>query len=100
MLNSATGKHPKGLANSSGLLGKYMMAHFGSGTWAIFDQDVQNYMGTTGAQYMSYERYGKTSQKGAFGSSFIVAGFALKTSELGGIANARVICSVPSSPRS
>jgi choline dehydrogenase-like flavoprotein len=38
---------------------------------------------------MSYERYGKTSHKGAFGSTFIVAGSALKTSELGGIANAR-----------
>jgi choline dehydrogenase-like flavoprotein len=34
MLNSATDKHPKGLANASGLLGKYMMAHFSSGTWA------------------------------------------------------------------
>src|SRR6266568_1310188 len=90
MLNSATDKHPKGLANSSGLVGKYMMAHFGSGTWAIFDEDVQNHMGTTGAQYMSYERYGKTSQKGAFGSSFIVAGSALKTSELGGLASARL----------
>ena len=89
MLNSATDKHPKGLANSSGLLGKYMMAHFGSGTWAIFDEDVQNYMGTTGVQYMSYDRYGKTGRKGTFGSSFLTAGAALKTSELGGIANAR-----------
>ena len=33
LLNSATDKHPNGLANASGLLGKYMMAHFGSGTW-------------------------------------------------------------------
>jgi choline dehydrogenase-like flavoprotein len=89
LLNSATDKHPKGLANASGLLGKYTMAHFGSGTLAIFDEDVQSHMGTTGAQYMSYERYGKTSQKGAFGSTFIVAGSALKLSELGGIANAR-----------
>src|SRR5215467_2182848 len=89
MLNSATDKHPKGLANSSGLLGKYMMAHFGSGAWAIFDEDVQNYMGTTGVQYMSYDRYGKTGRKGTFGSSFLTAGAALKTSELGGIANAR-----------
>ena len=89
LLNSATDKHPQGLANSSGLLGKYMMAHFGSGTWAIFDEDVQNHMGTTGAQYMSYERYGKTSREGTFGSTFIVAGSALKTSELGGLANAR-----------
>jgi choline dehydrogenase-like flavoprotein len=39
---------------------------------------------------MSYERYGKTSRKGIFGSSFIVAGSALKTNELGGLANARV----------
>ena len=90
LLNSATDKHPKGLANSSGLLGKYMMAHFASGTWALFDEDVQNHMGTTGAQFMSYDRYGKTSQKGAFGSSFIVAGSALKTSDLGGFANARL----------
>jgi choline dehydrogenase-like flavoprotein len=90
MFNSATERHPKGLANSSGLLGKYLMAHFSSGTWAIFDEDVQNHMGTTGAQFMSYERYGKTHHKGAFGSSFITAGSALKTSDLGGFANARV----------
>jgi choline dehydrogenase-like flavoprotein len=90
LLNSASDRHPKGLANASGLVGKYMMAHFSSGTWAIFDEDVQNHMGTTGAQYMSYDRYGKTAHKGAFGSSFITAGSALKTSDLGGFANARV----------
>jgi choline dehydrogenase-like flavoprotein len=89
MINSATDKHPKGLANSSGLLGKYMMAHYASGTWALFDDDVENHMGTVGAQYMSYDRYDKTSKKGAFGSTYIVAGTALKTSDLGGFANAR-----------
>jgi hypothetical protein len=47
-------------------------------------------MGTTGAQYMSYDRYGKTSHKEGFGSSFIVAGSALKTNDLGGIANSRL----------
>jgi len=90
LLNSANGAHPKGLANRSGLVGKYMMTHFASGTWAIFDENVLNHMGTTGAQYMSYDRYGKTSHKGAFGSTFIVAGSALKTSDLGGFANARL----------
>ncbi|HKA40933.1 MAG TPA: GMC family oxidoreductase [Burkholderiales bacterium] len=90
MLNSANGKHPKGLANSSGLVGKYMMTHFASGTWAIFDENVESHMGTTGAQYMSYDRYGKTSHKDAFGSTFIVCGSALKPSALGGIANARL----------
>ena len=92
MMNSATDKHAKGLSNSSGLLGKYMMAHYASGTWAMFDEDVENHMGTVGAQYMSYDRYDKTSKKdkGAFGSTYIVAGTALKTSDLGGFANARL----------
>jgi choline dehydrogenase-like flavoprotein len=92
MLNSSTDKHPKGLANSSGLLGKYMMAHYASGTWAMFDDDIENHMGTVGAQYMSYDRYDKNSKKakGAFGSTYIVAGTALKTSDLGGFANARL----------
>jgi len=90
LLNSATDKHAKGLANGSGLVGKYVMCHFSSGTWALFDEDMQSYLGTTGAQLMSYDRYDKTSRKGAFGSSFIVAGTALKTSDLGGFANARL----------
>jgi choline dehydrogenase-like flavoprotein len=90
MLNSATDKHPKGLANASGLLGKYMMAHFASGTFAMFDEDVENHMGTTGAQYMSYDRYDKNSHKGAFGSTYISAGNAQKTSDLSGFANARL----------
>jgi choline dehydrogenase-like flavoprotein len=90
LLNSKTDRHPNGLANGSGLVGKYMMAHFSSGTWALFDEDIQNHMGTTGAQLMSYDRYDKTSHKGTFGSSFITCGSAMKTSDLGGFANARV----------
>jgi len=89
MLNSATDKHSKGLANSSGLLGKYIQTHFGSATWAMFDEDVENHMGTVGAQYMSYERMNKTSHKGTFGSTFINVGAALKASGLAGFAGAR-----------
>jgi choline dehydrogenase-like flavoprotein len=89
LLNSATDKHDKGLANRNGLVGKYLMTHFASGTNAMFDEDVENHMGTLGAQYMSYERYGKTAHKSTFGSTFIVAGSSLKLSGLGGIANAR-----------
>jgi choline dehydrogenase-like flavoprotein len=90
LLNSATDQHPNGLANKNGLVGKYIMTHLSSGTLAIFDEDVQNHMGTTGAQYMSYDRYDKTAHKGAFGSTFIVAGSAIKTSDLAGSANARL----------
>jgi choline dehydrogenase-like flavoprotein len=82
LLNSATDKHPRGLGNSSGLVGHYMMSHHVASTWAMFDEDTQNHMGTIAVQYMSYERYPKTSHDGAFGSSFITAGFALKTTDL------------------
>ena len=58
-----------------------MMSHTIAGTWALFDEDLQNHKGTIGAQFMSYERYGKTSQKSAFGSSYITAGAALKTND-------------------
>jgi len=46
LLNSATDKHPKGLGNSSGLVGRYMMSHHVASTWAMFDEDTQNHMGT------------------------------------------------------
>jgi choline dehydrogenase-like flavoprotein len=81
LLNSATDKHPKGLANKNGLVGKYMMVHHIAGTWALFDEDITPHMGTVGAQFMSYDRYAKTSYPGAFGSTFIVAGAAMKTSD-------------------
>ena len=38
----------------------------------MFDEDVQNHMGTTGAQFMSYDRYGKTSHKGGVRQQYIV----------------------------
>ena len=82
LLNSATDKHAKGLGNASGLVGKFMMSHHVASTWAMFDEDMQNHMGTIAVQYMSYEHYPKTSHPGAFGSSFITAGFALKTTDL------------------
>jgi len=79
LLNSATDKHSKGLNNSNGLVGKYMMTHSIAGINAIFDEDIQNHLGTIGAQYMSYDRYGKTSYKDAFGSTYITCGAAQKT---------------------
>jgi choline dehydrogenase-like flavoprotein len=92
MFNSATDKHPNGLANSSGLLGKYLTAHFASNTSALFEEDLQPYMGTIAAQYFSYDLYDKNAHKdkGAFGSTFMVAGAAQRYSALGGVANARL----------
>jgi choline dehydrogenase-like flavoprotein len=47
LLNSANDKHPNGLANASGLVGKCITTHTGSPVWALFDEDMQNYIGVT-----------------------------------------------------
>ncbi|HEY8003099.1 MAG TPA: GMC family oxidoreductase [Phenylobacterium sp.] len=41
LLNSATPKHPQGLANSSGLVGTHLMTHAGPGVWATFDEEIR-----------------------------------------------------------
>jgi choline dehydrogenase-like flavoprotein len=63
------------------------MCHSTGGAWALFDEDVQNHLGTAANQFMSYELYGKTRAKNGFGSIFIRAGSALKPNV--GIAGSR-----------
>lgn len=46
LLNSACSKYPDGLANSSGLVGKYLMTHSGHDIFAKFDEEMRLYKGT------------------------------------------------------
>jgi choline dehydrogenase-like flavoprotein len=41
LLNSATAKHPHGLANGSGLVGTHLTTHAGPGVWATFDEEIR-----------------------------------------------------------
>lgn len=45
LLNSASGRHPQGLANSSGLVGRYLMVHSNDAVWATFDEEIRWYKG-------------------------------------------------------
>ncbi len=45
LLNSASGRHPQGLANSSGLVGRYLMVHANHAVWATFDEEIRWYKG-------------------------------------------------------
>ncbi|MER8897303.1 GMC family oxidoreductase [Mesorhizobium sp. M0676] len=47
LLNSESAKFPQGLANSSGQVGKNYMRHTTGSVYAIFDQPVHMYRGTT-----------------------------------------------------
>ncbi|PKM82097.1 MAG: GMC family oxidoreductase [Firmicutes bacterium HGW-Firmicutes-14] len=46
LLNSATPGHPNGLANSSGMVGKYIMPHTGHDIYGKFDEEIRFYKGT------------------------------------------------------
>ena len=100
LLNSATDRHAHGLANGSGLVGRYTTAYFASGTWALFDEDMQNYRGTTGAQLMSYDRYGKTSQKGRLAAPSSWRAPRSKPTTSAVLPTRALICSDLSSPHS
>jgi choline dehydrogenase-like flavoprotein len=87
MFNSATEKHPNGLSNRNELVGKYLTCHSTANVWALFDEDMQNHMGTAANQLMSYETYDKRWPKKGFGSIFLRTGAAMKPNV--GIAGAR-----------
>jgi choline dehydrogenase-like flavoprotein len=89
LLNSATPRHSSGLANASGLVGKFMMTHIAGNAFGLFKERTENYLGVTGGQLVSQENYAKDPRKGYLGSSQWLIANALKPNDLLGIANAR-----------
>jgi choline dehydrogenase-like flavoprotein len=57
LLNSASSAHPHGLANSSGLVGAYMMCHVGGQVFGLFKDETKPYMGRTGGEFWSQAHY-------------------------------------------
>jgi choline dehydrogenase-like flavoprotein len=55
----------------------------------LFDEDLQNHMGSFGYQFVSYDRHPKTTRKDAFGSTFWNTGAAQKPTDARGLANVR-----------
>lgn len=62
LLNSATDKFPDGLANSSGLVGKNLMAQANQAVWGEMDEEVRSYKGPPSlaiTEHWNYEDKGK-----------------------------------------
>lgn len=59
LLHSATSKFPDGLANSSGTVGKYLLAHVANPYFGLFDQPVHMWSTAPGT-LLSQEHYGTT----------------------------------------
>ena len=90
LLNSASAVHPNGLANSSGLVGAYMMAHIGAQVFGLFQDDTKPYMGRTGGELWSQAQYTSNEQvNGYIGGYQWLGATAAKPNDLLGIAMMR-----------
>ena len=79
MLTSANTQHPNGLANSSNLVGKYIMSHPSGRVSGLFNEDTQNYFGVTGGQLLNQDNYKKDQHKKGFGSYSMVNRYCHET---------------------
>jgi choline dehydrogenase-like flavoprotein len=89
LLNSVHPKHPKGLGNNAGLVGRYFTAHGAVNIFGLFDEPTFSFMGRTGGQLVSQEDYLTSSADGHLGSRTWRIGQSLKLGDIGGIANTR-----------
>lgn len=90
LLNSATPAHPKGLANSSGLVGAYMMAHIGAQVFGLFEEETKPYLGRTGGELWSQAQYDSDEKtNGYIGGYQWLGATAAKPNDLLGIAMMR-----------
>ena len=64
LLLSADGRHPQGLANSSGLVGRYLMHHAYAEQTIIFPEPIDGYVGAYGAPIFSQEFYETDASRG------------------------------------
>ncbi len=89
LLNSSCDWAPDGLANSSGLVGKYFTCHSIANIYGIFDEPTENHMGVTAGSLICQDGYRKDSPGRPFGSYQWGIAPALKPNDLLGIANTR-----------
>jgi choline dehydrogenase-like flavoprotein len=62
LLHSACARYPDGLANSSGLVGKCLMAHSNHAVWGVMDEEIRWYKGPPSmavCEHWNYEDEGK-----------------------------------------
>ena len=89
LFNSASDSHPDGLANSSGMLGSYIMSHPAAFVFGMFDDETQNHMGLTGGQIINQDQFGKVRDDGPFGSRHFIGAPTVKPNDLLGISMTR-----------
>jgi choline dehydrogenase-like flavoprotein len=70
LLNSATGRFPQGLANSSGLVGKYLMFNQGAAVHAVFEHELNEYKSVQVTRIL-HDFYDSDPRRGFYGGGGI-----------------------------
>jgi choline dehydrogenase-like flavoprotein len=69
LLLSASGRHPQGLANSSGLVGRYLMHHAYAEQTIVFPEPIDSFAGAYGSPVFSQE-FAETDARRGFVNGF------------------------------
>ncbi len=72
LLNSANSRFPNGLANSSGLVGKYLMFNQGAGAHAVFEHELNEYKSVQVTRVV-HDFYMSDPKRGFYGGGGITA---------------------------
>jgi choline dehydrogenase-like flavoprotein len=86
LLNSVSAAHPAGLANSSGLVGRYLMAEFIVQGFGLFSEQTQPWLGISAGQLTYREGYVSATRPAAFGGYQWQLAPSMKPNDLLGIA--------------
>jgi choline dehydrogenase-like flavoprotein len=62
LLNSASARFPHGLANSSGLVGRYLTVQANQGVWGVLDQEVRGYRAPPSLAITEHWNYADTGK--------------------------------------
>lgn len=89
LLNSAAKRHPQGLANSSGLVGAYLMAEAMAFVHALFREETEPYMGVSAGQFTHRSAVFDRARPEIFGGYQWQIGPAAKPNDIFGIAVTR-----------
>lgn len=91
LLASANSKHPKGIGNTSDIVGRYIMTHTAGLIYGLFEDDTNPHKGAFGGQFVNQDSYDKLTHdaSGAFGSYQWMIAQAVKPNDLLGIVTSR-----------
>lgn len=89
LFNSSSGAHPRGVGNSSGLLGRYFLYHVIANLYGMFNQEMENFRGVSVPTLQGPGESPRNRADGPFGHYVWGLGPALKPNDLLGIAVSR-----------